>query len=125
MSTQQQLNLAYWSEWLVLLAPAFIVLFVRFRNALIVGPIAVAVAWISVNVMRFNLTLPLIEEVWAVEAPESDGFMAGNVALLFFGWVVPLFAVSIVLLSRYLWRRFNRSITRQTRSHSAQKDRLL
>ena len=41
--------------------------------------------------------------VWAQSSgPAGESDIAGNVALLFFGWVLPLFFVLIVLLFRYL-----------------------
>lgn len=59
MSPRQQLDLAGLSEWLVLFAPAFIVLFIRFRHILVGGALGVVVAWISVNVIRYYITIPL------------------------------------------------------------------
>jgi hypothetical protein len=110
MTVQQQLALAELSEWLVLLAPALIVLFIRFRYVLISGALGVALAWIAVNAIRYYVTIPLREAVWAVQdsAPDNDSDIAGNVALLFLGWVFPLLSVLVVLLLRYFWRRFHR-----------------
>lgn len=110
MSAQQQLNLAYLSECLILIAPAFVVLLIRFRYILVSGTIGVVAAWILVNLTRYFVTIPLRESVWVLEdsVPENDSDVAGNVALLFFGWLIPLVSVLMVFLFRYLWRRFHR-----------------
>jgi hypothetical protein len=110
MSAQQQLHLAYLSECLILIAPAFVVALIRFRHILVSGALGVVTAWILVNLTRFFITIPLRESVWELEdsAPEDDSHIVGNVALLVLGWLIPLFSVLIVFLSRYLWRRFHR-----------------
>lgn len=74
------------------------------------GALGVVAAWILVNLTRYYITIPLREAVWELEdsAPDNDSDIAGNVALLVFGWFIPLVGVLIVFLFRYLWRRFRR-----------------
>jgi heme/copper-type cytochrome/quinol oxidase subunit 2 len=113
MSLQQQLDPVEWSQWLVQLVIALITMSVgiRFRQTLLGLVVGVVAAWIAVNVMRFYLVIPLREAVWAQDEskmPSTDSDIAGNVALLVFGWVIPLVSLLLVLLCRYLWHRLCR-----------------
>ena len=75
--------------------------------------LACAISWPVLLLYRFFVELPLIHRVVeATDNPQMDG-VGGNVAILFMGWAAPLPYAALMIIGRWLWRRYAR------RSHAA------
>jgi hypothetical protein len=100
-------------QWLLVLGIPAVTLFAPIRRLAAWKTwqrvlLACVISWPVLLTYQFLVVLPLVHRVAkATGNPQMDG-VGGNVAILLMGWSAPLPWAALMIIGRWLWRRYAR-----------------